>query len=289
MLDVILTQVVNGFVLGFLLILVSIGLSLVFGLLGIVNVAHGAFFAIGGYFALTLQQRFGWPAVIFAPVIVGVIGMIVEWLLVRRLYGRDHLMTLLLTFALALFIESVIRVVWGSAMQPLSPPPVFAGFVEYGPILTTTYRLAVLGITIVMLGALWAFLTLTPYGRILRAGSRDPEMVGMLGINLPIVLNVTFGAGALLAGVAGVLAAPLWSVTPGMGTQALMPAFVIVTIGGLGSYGGAIVGGLLVGLVTSLTTQFFPDASGAAMYVLMAVILLLRPRGLFGEAWENFG
>ncbi|OUM00130.1 branched-chain amino acid ABC transporter permease [Variovorax sp. JS1663] len=289
MLDAILSQAVNGLVLGFLFVLVSIGLSLVFGLLGIVNVAHGAFFALGAYFALTLQARFGWPAVVLAPLGVGLVGMVVERVLVRRLYGRDPLMTLVLTFALSLFIESLIRVGWGSGAQPLTPPKAFAGFIEYGPILTTTWRAAVLAFTLALLVALWAFLKFTPYGRILRAGSRDPQMVGMLGINLPLVLTGAFGIGCMLAGAAGVLAAPLWSVTPGMASQAIMPAFVIVTIGGLGSYGGAVVAGLLVGLVTALTTQFYPDAAGVAMYVLMAAILLVRPRGLFGEHWEHFG
>jgi branched-chain amino acid transport system permease protein len=287
MFDVIISQTVNGLVLGFLLVLVSIGLSLVFGLLGIINVAHGAFFALGAYFGLTLQRTFGWPAVVLAPLGVGLVGIVVERLLVRRLYGREPLMTLVLTFALSLFIESLIRLVWGSNMQPISPPQALRVFLEYGPILTTTYRLAVLSITLMLLAALWAFLRLTPYGRILRAGSRDSQMVGMLGINLPRVLTGAFGIGALLAGAAGVLAAPLWSVSPAMAAQAIMPAFVIVTIGGLGSYEGAVIAGLLVGLVTSLTTQFLPDATGAAMYVLMAAILLLRPRGLFGEQWEG--
>lgn len=288
MLDAILSQSVNGLVLGFLFVLISIGLSIVFGLLGIVNVAHGAFFALGAYFALTLQRQFGWPAVVLAPIGVGIIGMTVEWLLVRRLYGKDPLMTLILTFALSLFIEALIRWVWGSSAQPLTPPSAFKGFIEYGPILTTTYRVAVLCITVMILVALWAFLSFTPYGRILRAGSRDPQMVGMLGIRLPRVLTGAFGVGCMLAGAAGVLAAPLWSVTPGMGSQAIMPAFVIVTIGGLGSYGGAVVAGLLVGLVTAMTTQFYPQAAGVAMYLLMAVILLFRPRGLFGEHWEHF-
>lgn len=289
MLDAIVSQTVNGLVLGFLFVLVSIGLSLVFGLLGIVNVAHGAFFALGAYFALTLQRQFGWPAVVLAPIGVGIVGVVVERLLVRRLYGRDPLMTLVLTFALSLFIESLIRVGWGSSTQPLTPPKAFAGFIEYGPILTTTWRAAVLAMTLALLASLWAFLRFTPYGRILRAGSRDPQMVGMLGINLPLVLTGAFGIGCMLAGAAGVLAAPLWSVTPGMASQAIMPAFVIVTIGGLGSYGGAVVAGLLVGLVTALTTQFYPDAAGVAMYLLMAAILLVRPRGLFGEHWEHFG
>ena len=288
MLDAILSQSVNGLVLGFLFVLISIGLSIVFGLLGIVNVAHGAFFALGAYFALTLQRQFGWPAVILAPIGVGIVGMAVEFLLVRRLYGKDPLMTLILTFALSLFIEALIRQFWGSSAQPLTPPSALQGFIEYGPMLTTTYRAAVLCITVGILVALWAFLAFTPYGRILRAGSRDPQMVGMLGINLPRVLTGAFGVGCMLAGAAGVLAAPLWSVTPGMASQAIMPAFVIVTIGGLGSYGGAVVAGLLVGLVTAMTTQFYPAAAGVAMYLLMAAILLVRPRGLFGEHWEHF-
>jgi branched-chain amino acid transport system permease protein len=289
MFDIIASQLVNGLVLGFVLVLVSIGLSLVFGLLGIVNAAHGAFFALAAYIAVTLQGTLGWGVFFVAPIVVGVIGLAVEFLLVRRLYGKDPLTTLLLTFALSLFLEALIRVIWGSNPQSLAVPQALEGFIESGPILTTTYRVAVVLITVAILAALWAFLNLTPYGRILRAGSRDPQMVGMLGINLPLVLTGAFGLGCLLAGLGGVLAAPLWSVTPGMGAQVIIPAFVIVTIGGLGSYGGAIVAGLMVGVVTALTTQFFPDAAGAAMYVLMAVILLIRPRGLFGEHWEHFG
>ena len=283
MLDVILSQTVNGMVLGFIYVMISIGLSLVFGLLGIVNVAHGAFFALGGYFAWTLQGTFGWPAVILAPVGVGLLGMAVERLLVRRLYGREPLMTLILTFALALFFDSIIRLIWGSAPLPMSPPEMFKGFFELGPILSTTYRMVVLGVTAALLAALWVVLSFTPYGRILRASGRDPEMVGMIGINLPRVLNGAFGVGCLLAGIAGTLAAPLWTVTPGMAANAILPAFVIVTIAGLGSYGGVIIAGLLVGLVVAFTTEFFPAASSAAMYVLMAAILLIRPRGLFGE------
>lgn len=288
MLDSILSQLVNGILLGFIFIIISLGLSIIFGLLGIVNAAHGAFFALGAYFALTLQRHFGWPAVLLAPLGVGIVGMIVERVLVRRLYGKDPLMTLILTFALSLFIEALIRTLWGAGTQPFSPPPVFAGIIEYGPILITTYRAAVLVFTTLILVALWAFLSLTPYGRILRAGSRDSQMVGMLGINLPLVFTGAFGVGCLLAGVAGALAGPLWSLTPGMSAQALMPAFVIVTIGGLGSYRGAIVAGLLVGIVTAMATEFFPQASGVAMYLLMTLILLVRPRGLFGENWEHF-
>ncbi|MBN3801455.1 branched-chain amino acid ABC transporter permease [Paraburkholderia sp. Ac-20336] len=288
MLELLLSQVANGLVLGFLYVLIAIGLSVIFGMLGIVNFAHGAFFALGAYFAVTLQQQFGWPAVVFAPLLAGLVGVVVEFTLIRRLYGKEPLIGLIVTFGLALFVEAVIRQFWGAGGQPFSAPPLLSGFVVLGPVLLTTYRLAVLAATLVLLVLLWAGLVYTPFGRILRAGSRDPEMVGMLGINLPRVLTGVFGLGCCIAGVAGLLAAPLWTVTPSMASDAIMPAFVIVTIGGLGSYAGAIVAGLLVGIVTSLTVQFKPEASGAAMYVLMALILLVRPRGLFGERWERF-
>ncbi|MBV9782835.1 MAG: branched-chain amino acid ABC transporter permease [Acidisphaera sp.] len=288
MLDTILSQAVNGLVLGFLYVLIAVGLSIIFGLLGIVNFAHGAFFALGAYFAMQLYRSFGWPAVILAPFLAGAIGMVVELSLIRRLYGKEPLLSLILTFALSLLMSALIRLFWGGAGQPFSPPRFLAGFVEWGPVLITTYRLAVLGITTALLIGLWAFFAYTPYGRILRAGSRDAEMVGLLGINLPSVLTWVFGLGCCLAGAAGLLAAPLWTVDPTMSESAIMPAFVIVTIGGLGSYAGAIVAGLLVGVVTALTIAFAPEASAAAMYVLMAVILLLRPRGLFGERWERF-
>jgi branched-chain amino acid transport system permease protein len=288
MLEILLSQIMNGLVMGFLYVLIATGLSIIFGLLGIVNFAHGAFFALGAYFAIMLQESFGWPAVILAPVLVAAVGVALEMLLIRRLYGKEPLLGLIITFALSLLITALIRLVWGAGGLPFSPPPFLTGFVEYGPILITQYRLAVLIGTIAVLLGLWAFLAYTPYGRILRAGSRDAEMVNMLGINLPRVLTGAFGLGCLLAGLAGLFAAPLVTVTPTMATSAIMPAFVIVTIGGLGSYAGAVIAGLLVGVVTALTIQFWPEASAAAMYVLMALVLLVRPRGLLGERWERF-
>jgi branched-chain amino acid transport system permease protein len=288
MFDMIVSQAVNGLVLGFLYVLIAVGLSIIFGMLGIVNFAHGAFFAIGAYLALVLGREFGWGAALLSPVLVGLIGVVVEFTLVRRLYGKEPLLGLILTFALALLIEAILRLVFGGASIPFSAPKVFAGFVEYGPILMTKYRLTVLAVTVFALVAFWAFMAFTPYGRIIRAGSRDAEMVGLLGINLPIVLTAVFGLGCLLAGLAGMLAGPLWTINPSMSAGAIMPAFVIVTIGGLGSYAGAIVAGLMVGVVTAITIQFAPDWSSAAMYVLMAIVLLVRPRGLFGERWERF-
>ena len=288
MLDMILSQAVNGLVLGFLYVLIAIGLSIIFGMLGIVNFAHGAFFAIGAYLAYALNKEFGWMAALLAPFITGLIGVVVEMILIRWIYGKEPLLGLILTFALALFVEAILRLLFGGAPVPFAAPKFLAGFVEYGPILLTKYRMFVLVVTVFVLVAFWAFLAYTPYGRIIRAGSRDPEMVGLLGINLPIVFSGVFGIGCLLAGLGGMLAAPLWTLQPSMAAGAIMPAFVIVTIGGLGSYSGAIIAGLLVGITTAMTIQFQPEWSGAAMYVLMAAILLVRPRGLFGEKWERF-
>jgi branched-chain amino acid transport system permease protein len=288
MLDLILSQVAAGLVLGGLYVLIAIGLSIIFGLLGIVNFAHGNFFALGAFFALSLYQAFGWLAVVLAPILVGVVGMIAERLLIRQLYDKEPLVSLIITFALALMIEATLRLVYGGIGQPFNQPPFFSGIYLWGPVLITKYRLAVFVITVLLLIGLWAFMQFTPFGRILRAGSRDPEMVGLLGIRLPRVLTAVFGLGCALAGIAGVLAAPLWTVTPSMSEGAIMPAFVVVTIGGLGSFAGAVIAGLMVGVVTALTIQFQPEAANAVMYVFMAVILLLRPRGLLGERWERF-
>jgi branched-chain amino acid transport system permease protein len=288
MLEILLSQVVSGLVLGGLYVLIAIGLSIIFGLLGIVNFAHGTFFTLGAYFALTLYQYFGWPAVILAPIFVGAIGMIAERLLIRRLYDKEPLISLIVTFALALLIEASVRLIYGGIGQPFSPPPFLSGFLIWGPILITKYRFGVLLTTASLLLLLWLFLEKTPFGRILRAGSRDPEMVGLLGINLPRVLTWVFGLGCAISGIAGVLAAPLWTITPAMATNAIMPAFVVVAIGGLGSFAGAVIAGLLVGVVIALTIQFYPAASGAVMYLFMALMLLLRPRGLLGERWERF-
>ncbi|HTC08746.1 MAG TPA: branched-chain amino acid ABC transporter permease [Acetobacteraceae bacterium] len=288
MLDVLLSQLAAGLVLGGLYVLIAIGLSIIFGLLGIVNFAHGNFFALGAYFALTLVQTFGWPAAILAPLLVGVVGMVVERLLIRQLYDKEPLVSLIITFALALMIEALLRLVYGGIGQPFDQPPLFTGIFLWGPVLISKYRVMVFVLTVALLIGLWAFMQFTPFGRILRAGSRDPEMVGLLGIRLPRVLTAVFGLGCALAGVAGVLAAPIWVVTPSMAEVATMPAFVVVTIGGLGSFAGAVIAGLMVGIVTALTSQFEPQAANAVMYVFMAVILLLRPRGLLGERWERF-
>lgn len=285
---ILLSQIVNGLVLGFLFVLIAIGLSIIFGMLGVVNFAHGVFFALGAYFALSLIRVLPGPFVVLAPIFVGVVGCVIERTLMRPLYGKEPLLSLFMTFALALFIEELIRTIWGAAGHPFNEPSFLSGFFVVGPVLVTRYRLFVLGVTVAILLGIWLLLEKTPYGRVIRAGSRDPEMVSMLGINLPRIFTLVFGFGTAIAGVAGLLAAPLWSVVPSMSESAIMPAFVVVTIGGLGSFRGAVVAGLLVGISVALTIQFWPAASSAVMYVLMALVLLLRPRGLFGEEWEQF-
>jgi branched-chain amino acid transport system permease protein len=283
------SQLVNGLVLGFLFVLIAVGMSIIFGMLGLVNFAHGAFFALGAYLALTLRPFVGFGgALVIAPILVGLISLMVERTLLRPLYDKEPLLSLVLTFGLALFIQELIRVIWGAMGHPFDTPAFLSGFLKFGPVFVTQYRLAVLVTTIAILLAVWLFLTRTPYGRIVRAGSRDPDMVSMLGINLKRVFMFIFGLGCMLAGAAGVLAAPLWSVVPSMAEQAIMPAFVVVVIGGLGSLSGALAAGLMVGVSVALSIQFWPEASGSIMYVLMIIVLLLRPRGLSGERWERF-
>lgn len=288
MFESLVSQLANGLVLGFIYVLIAVGLSITFGLLGVINFAHGAFFALGAYVAYQLYQMFGWPAVVFAPVLVGLAGMVVEVVIIRRLYGKEPLSSLIVTFAMALLIEALIRLFWGADGKPFNPPGFFNGIVEFGPLLITKYRVGVLAATAATLFALAAFLAWTPYGRILRAGSRDAEMVELLGINLPRVMTCVFGLGCMLAAIAGLLAAPLWTVSPSMSQNAIMPAFVVVAIGGLGSFPGAVVAGLAIGIVMSITIQFQPEAAAASMYVLMFLVMLLRPRGLLGEHWERF-
>jgi branched-chain amino acid transport system permease protein len=283
------SQLMNGLVLGFLYVLIAVGMSIIFGMLGLVNFAHGAFFALGAYLALSLRPYLGFTgALVVAPVLVGLISLLVERTLLRRLYDKEPLLGLLLTFGLALFIQELIRTIWGAMGHPFDTPDALSGFLRAGPIFVTQYRLAVLVITIVILVATWIFLEKTPYGRIVRAGSRDPGMVSMLGINLKRVFMFIFGLGCMLAGAAGVLAAPLWSVVPSMAEQAIMPAFVVVVIGGLGSLKGALAAGVMVGIAVALSIQFWSVASTSIMYVLMILVLLLFPRGLFGEHWERF-
>jgi len=279
----------NGLVLGALYVLMALGLSIIFGMIGVINFAHGVLYTLGAYVAFQMKDALGFPgALVAAPVLVGLLGMLIEATLLRRLYQEDPLQGLLLTFGLAMVLEQGIRMVWGLAPKQFEVPAGLAGALDLGAFTYSKYRTFVLLAVVVLIVGLLLFLRKTPIGTIVRAGSRDPTMVRLLGISLKPVLTFVFGLGVALAAIAGVLSAPLAGVQPAMGVNVGTAAFVVVTIGGLGSFAGAVVSGLLVGQIVSLSIYFQPRIAEASMYLLMAVVLLLRPRGLMGERWEKF-
>ena len=240
---------------------------------------------------LTTQQLGYWPSFVVSPILVGLLGMIIEASFLRRIYVGDPLRGLLFTFGLAMVLEQLIRIIWGPSGFPYLIPGYFAGTVKSLASLGiefSRYRIFIFICAVGIIFGLWWFIEKTPYGVIIRAGSRDPEMVRILGISLKPIMTMVFGLGAALAGFAGVLAAPLAGVQPAMGDNVGNIAFVVVVIGGLGSFWGAVLSGLLVGEVENLSILIWPPIAQSAMYILMAIILLLRPRGLFGEKWERF-
>ncbi len=282
-------QIINGLLVGSYYILLSLGLSLIFSLGGVVNLAHGAFYAVGAYLAFEVEKRAGFfGAMALSPVGVALIGILIERFALRRLYTRDPMLGLLFTFGLALVAEQSLRMIWGTTGLPFSMPEQLRGVVIAGDFIYSYYRLFILGTAIVAVGSLWWLLNRTAFGMVVRAGTRDPEMVRALGINLRPTLTAVFAIGVALAGLAGVLSAPLAGVQPAMGTEILTATFVVVVIGGLGSFWGVVYAGLLVGAVRGITVVYFPPAAEASMYLLMVLILLFRPRGLMGEKFEKF-
>jgi len=277
-------QLFNGLVLGFLFGVMAIGFMMILSVMEVINFSHGALFALGAYFALSLQKYVGyWLALILSPLLVGVLGLVIESVTVRRVYGKDPLFGLLMTFGLAMAFEEVIRIVWGKVGYSMAAPKFVAGPISLGFMWFSKYRLFLAVLSLVLLGLVWLFLEKTPYGSIIKAGVSDSEMVLALGKNLKRLRTVVFGLGAALAGIAGVIAGPMWSLKPTMGTEVLMPSFVVVVIGGIGSFWGAVIGGLIVGLSKSLSVLTFPRMSELMMYIIMAVVLVLRPRGIMGE------
>jgi branched-chain amino acid transport system permease protein len=277
------THLLNGVVLGLLYAVIALGFMLILGTMEVINFSHGVLFALGGYFALALSPHVSWlGALILAPLLVGLVGLVLE-LGVRRTYGRDPLFGLLFTFGAALALEEVIRIVWGPRGYTISAPAFAAGPFHLGFLYYSKYRVLVAVIAVALLALVWWFIEKTPYGAIIKAGAHDGEMVRALGINLTRMRNLVFALGTALAGIAGVVAAPMWSLKPTIGAEAVMPAFIVVVIGGIGSFWGAVAGGLLVGLVSGLSNLVIPRGSIMVMYVLMTVILLLRPRGLAGQ------
>lgn len=286
---IVLEQILNGLLVGSYYIVLALGLSLIFSLGGVVNLAHGAFYALGAYFAYEVTQRVGFfPALVISPLLVAAIGMVIERFALRRLYGEDPILGLLFTFGLAMTAEQTLRMIWGTTGLNFAIPDALRGQLLLGDFIYSYYRLAVLAVCIMSILGCWLLLTRTAFGMIVRAGVQDPEMVRVMGIQLRPILTLVFGLGVALAGLAGVVSAPMAGVQPAMGIEIQTAAFVIVVIGGLGSFWGVVYAGLLVGVVRGITVAFYPPAAEASMYLLMILILLVRPRGLLGERFEKF-
>jgi branched-chain amino acid transport system permease protein len=287
--ELILEQVINGLLVGSFYIILSLGLSLIFSLGGVVNLAHGAFYAVGAYLAYEFQKMAGFGgAVILSPVAVAFVGVIIERLFLSQLYSKDPALGLLFTFGLAMAAEQVLRLNWGTTGLPFSIPDALRGQLHVGDFIYSYYRLTILAVTALAVSGCWLLLNKTPFGMVVRAGVRDPEMVRALGISLRPALTAVFALGVGLAGLAGVMSAPLAGVQPAMGNEILTATFVVVVIGGLGSFWGVVLAGLLVGVVRGITVYFYPPAAEASMYLLMVLVLLFRPRGLMGERFEKF-
>lgn len=284
-----LEQVLNGLLVGGYYLLIALGLSLIFSLGGIVNLAHGAFYALGAYGAVVLTDYVGFAgALLISPVLVGLLGIVFERLLLRRFYQSDPILGLLLTFGLAMVTEQLIRMTFGSTPLQYSIPPALKGQIVFGDFIYSRYRLLMLAMVVGVMAGIWLLLNKTAFGRVVRAGTQRPDMVAVLGIRLTYYMTAVVVLGVSLAALAGVLLAPLAGVHPAMGAEIMTAAFVVVVIGGLGSFWGVVLAALLVGLVRGITTYFYPPASEASMYVLMILVLLLRPRGLLGERVERF-
>jgi branched-chain amino acid transport system permease protein len=274
----------NGLVTGSFYALMALGLSLILNLSGVINFAHGGFLALGAYFAFSLMPYLGfWGALVLAPVLVAILGALLEQLLIRRLYGRDPLYSLLLTFGLAYVLEDLTRVIWGAQSLPYQVPSSLTSPVSLQFFFLTGYRLFMVGLVFAAVTGLFAVLTQTRLGVRIRAGTRDLETVSVLGVNIRVLRMLNFALGIYLAGLAGVLAAGLLGLQPTIGSSLIMPSFVAIIVGGLGSLPGTLIGGLLIGVASGLATVFWPPASEAVIYVMMGLVLLFRPRGLLGE------
>ena len=285
-LELIALQAVAGLALGAVYVLLAIGLSLIFGMLTVVNFAHGAFFMLGAYvgvFLLAGGMPF-WLAMVVVPLAVGSMGLVVERFLIRPLYGRPIDDPLLLTFGLAYVVVELVRIVAGKQGIPMEMPEALQGAVDIGIGLFPIYRLFLIGVAVAVVAGLWLLLERTRYGLIIRAGAQDPLILRVLGVQVARVWLMVFGLGTGLAALAGFLAAPLQGAAPEMGIPVLAEAFVVTVIGGMGSLLGAVVAALLVGIAISLTGLFAPEMAKLSIFALMALVLMVRPQGLFGRA-----
>jgi branched-chain amino acid transport system permease protein len=279
-------QLMLGLVNGSFYAMLSLGLAVIFGLLGVVNFAHGALYMLGAYVAWFSMDRWGisyWWALLLGPLVVGALGALIERTLLKRLYKLDPLYGLLLTFGLALIIQGVFQQYYGSSGQDYSSPDALQGATNLGFMVLPNYRGWVILVSLVVCFGTWFLIERTQLGALLRAGTENPALVQAFGVNVPLMVTLTYAGGAALAGLAGVLAAPVIQVSPLMGSNLIIVVFAVVVIGGMGSILGSILTGLALGLIEGLTRVFYPEASGIVVFVIMAVVLMIRPAGLFGK------
>jgi len=281
-----LGQLMLGLVNGSFYAMLSLGLAVIFGLLGIVNFAHGALYMMGAYVAWLCLEKFGinfWAALVIAPLVVGALGVLVERTMLKHLYKIDPIYGLLLTFGLALIAEGIFRDQFGVSGQQYPVPEALQGATNLGFMVLPNYRGFVIGASLVVCLSTWYVIERTRLGAYLRAGTENPALVQAFGINVPMMVMLTYGAGAGLAALAGVLAAPVIQITPLMGSNLIIVVFAVVVIGGMGSILGSILTGLALGLIEGLTKVFYPEASSIVVFVIMAIVLMIRPAGLFGK------
>jgi branched-chain amino acid transport system permease protein len=284
MLQLVLFNVFNGLIIGAFYVLMALGLAMILNLSNVINFAHGNFLALGGYIAFVLTPYIGfWGALLVSPLLTAVLGLLLERFLIRKLYGRDPVYSLLLTFGLAFIIQDVCRYIWGPNGLPVTVPSSLSAPLSSELFFVTGYRLFMVAVVIVAVIALFLFLRYSRMGMRIRAGTLDLETVAALGINVRLLRSLNFAVGIFLAGLAGVLAGGQIGLNPNMGDDLLMPSFIAIIVGGVGSLTGTLVGGLLIGVAAALTTVFYPSASEAVIYIIMMLVLLIRPRGLMGE------
>jgi branched-chain amino acid transport system permease protein len=282
--QLLLFNLFNGLIVGAFYALMALGLSLILNLSGVINFAHGGFLALGAYIAYSLLPYTGfWGALLIAPFLTAMLGLVAERILIRPLYGRDPLYSLLLTFGLAYILEDVARYIWGAQSVPFQIPAALTTPLSSQFFFLTGYRIFMVLLVAAAVIGLFVILNKTRLGIRIRAGTSDLETVSTLGVNVGVLRNLNFGLGIYLAGLAGVLAAGMLGLQPTIGTSLIMPSFVAIIVGGLGSLPGTLLGGLLIGVASGVTTVFFPSATEAVMYVMMGFVLLVRPRGLLGE------
>ncbi len=279
-------QLMIGLVNGSFYAMLSLGLAVIFGMLNVVNFAHGAFYMMGAFFSWMLLNFFGvsyWWSLLLAPIGVALVGIVIEKTMLRWLYQLDHLYGLLLTFGIALIIEGIFRDQYGVSGQPYDLPEIFKGAFDLGFMMLPKYRAWVIVACLSVCFATWFVIERTRLGSYLRAGTENPKLVQAFGINVPLMVTLTYAFGVGLAGLAGVLAAPVYQVSPLMGSNIVIVVFAVVVIGGMGSILGAILTGIALGLIEGLTKVFYPEASATVVFVIMAIVLLIRPAGLFGR------